>query len=206
MVGTIIPMVHGERSKRRGHLILLAHIAGYVLGGLATGAVFGLIGAVLSHAIAPRLHGLTILAMSSLLSMLCSAGELGLAPFKWPQASWAVPADWRLLRPRSMVAMLYGFLLGTGWTTRIPVSTFYVVAVWSLLGGNPGLGALAMATFGLGRAVPILWLFRRIATGDAACLKEQSLLGLWQPVVPYINGLALAFGGSCLWVSWMKSP
>lgn len=205
MVGTIIPMVHGERLKCRAYLILLGHTAGYLLGGLAAGAVFGEIGTIVSHVIGSTRHAMTVFMITPLLCMFCSVGELGMARFQWPQSSWAVPRDWRLLRPRVIVGMLYGFLLGMGWTTRVPISTFYVVAVWSVLCGSPGLGALAMATFGLGRAVPIFWLSRRIHAGDPARLEEQSRLGLWQPVVPYINGLALAFAGPCLWASWMKA-
>jgi hypothetical protein len=46
MVGTIVPMVHGEHRSRTS-VILGAHCAGYVLGAAAAGTLLALLGVAL---------------------------------------------------------------------------------------------------------------------------------------------------------------
>lgn len=75
-----------------------------------------------------------------------------------PQIRRQVPERWRWTMPLSLACGLYGILLGLGFTTF--VLTF---AVWALAGisfatGSPSVGLLIGVAFGIGRALPILWM------------------------------------------------
>jgi hypothetical protein len=83
-----------------------------------------------------------------------------------PQIRRQVPERWRWAMPLPLVCALYGVLLGLGFTTF--VLTF---AVWALAGiafaaGSPLLGLLTGLAFGLGRALPILWMAPSLHRGD----------------------------------------
>lgn len=204
MVSTIVPMVHREQSRRRAYELLVLHTVGYVLGGVAIGTILGAAGAMLAHVISRDSHKILMFGIPTLLSLICSAGEIGLINLEWPQSRWAVPANWRVLMPRTIVVWLYGFLLGLGWITRVPVGTFYVAAAWSFACGKTTVGALTMATFGLGRALPVLWLSARWQGDFAACLHDQVVLGAWKSPIRLVNALALASAGMCLCIVLLK--
>jgi cytochrome c biogenesis protein CcdA len=196
MVGTILPFVYGERQQGKRAVALWFHTAGYAVGAAATGCLLGILGAALP------LHALhldrEILALSApgAVSMLYSVCEMGLVQVPAPQFYRQVPENWRFqFRPR-LAALLYGFGLGVGLGTRIPVTTFYVVVLWAILNGSPFLGALGIATFGFGRALPLLCMAPFVDSSDAAVRFES--LYRFKPVVRVLNGIALGFAGSCL--------
>ena len=104
-----------------------------------------------------------------------------------------------------MTALLYGVALGAGVATRIAATTFYVAALWTVLNGSAAHGALVMVTFGLGRALPPLWLVARGSSVEEAFhLTDRAMA--WQPVMHLANGLALGFAGSYLLVAGLMSP
>jgi hypothetical protein len=87
-----------------------------------------------------------------------------------PQIRRQVPERWRWTMPLPLVCALYGVLLGLGFTTF--VLTF---AVWALAGiafaaGSPLVGLLTGLAFGLGRALPVLWMAPSLhgGAGDGA--------------------------------------
>lgn len=75
-----------------------------------------------------------------------------------PQIRRQVPERWRWTMPLPLTCGLYGILLGLGFTTFV-----LAFAVWALAGisfaiGSPLLGLLIGCAFGIGRALPILWM------------------------------------------------
>jgi hypothetical protein len=75
-----------------------------------------------------------------------------------PQIRRQVPERWRWTMPLPLACGLYGFLLGLGFTTFV-----LAFAVWALAGisfavGSPLVGLLIGCAFGIGRALPIVWM------------------------------------------------
>jgi len=196
MVGTILPFVYGERQQGKREVALWFHTAGYAVGAATTGCLLGILGAALPlHA----LHidrGILALSLPGAVSVLYSLRELGLVQVPAPQFRRQVPEKWRFQFRPKLAALLYGLGLGVGLGTRIPVTTFYVVVLWAMLIGNPLLGALGLATFGFGRALPLLCMAPLLDSSDAAVRFES--LYRFQPLVRVLNGIALGFAGSCL--------
>jgi hypothetical protein len=85
-----------------------------------------------------------------------------------PQIRRQVPERWRWTMPLSVACGLYGVLLGLGFTTF--VLTF---AVWALAGiaftaASLPLGLLVGVAFGVGRALPIVWMAPGLHNGNGA--------------------------------------
>jgi cytochrome c biogenesis protein CcdA len=141
-----------------------------------------------------------VLAASGLVGLLYSIRELGLFQVPVLQATRQVPELWRHVLPPQVASLLYGLGLGFGLATRIPVGTFYVAVIWSILVGNPLLGAVGMAAFGLGRALPLMWMAWSFNSNEQT-FRLMRILPRWQPVVHLVNGVALGFAGSSLLVA-----
>jgi hypothetical protein len=75
-----------------------------------------------------------------------------------PQVRRQLPEHWRRVMPMAVAAALYGVLLGIGFTTFVLSFGVWALAGVSLVVGDPALGLLLGASFGLGRALPILVL------------------------------------------------
>jgi hypothetical protein len=85
-----------------------------------------------------------------------------------PQIRRQVPERWRWTMPLPLACGLYGVLLGLGFTTF--VLTF---AVWALAGiaftaASLPLGLLVGTAFGVGRALPIVWMAPGLRGGNGA--------------------------------------
>lgn len=196
MVGTILPIVYGERQQDKHAVALWFHTAGYVTGAGTVGCLLGILGAALPLY---RLHmdrGVVALLATGLVSVSYSLRELGLVQVPAPQFHRQVPEKWRFQFRPKLAALFYGLGLGVGLGTRIPVTTFYVVVLWAVLIGSPLLGALGLATFGFGRALPLLCMAPLLDSSDAAVRFES--LYRFKPVVRVLNGIALVFAGSCM--------
>jgi len=158
--------------------------------------LLGILGAALPlHA----LHidrGILALSVPGAVSVLYSVRELGLIQVPAPQFGRQVPEKWRFQFRPKVAALFYGLGLGVGLGTRIPVTTFYVVVLWAMLVGSPLLGALALATFGFGRALPLLCMAPLLGSSDSS-VRFESLYRL-KPLVQVLNGMALGFVGACL--------
>jgi hypothetical protein len=85
-----------------------------------------------------------------------------------PQIRRQVPERWRWTMPLPLACGLYGVLLGLGFTTF--VLTF---AVWALAGiaftaASLPLGLLVGTAFGVGRALPIVWMAPGLRSDNGA--------------------------------------
>jgi hypothetical protein len=140
----------GERGRRITVTgACAAFIPGAVVGGLVT---FGLL-AVLGE----LLHGAGRVAY---LVAACIAAAAALAEARGvriaPQIRRQLPEGWRWTMPLPIAALLYGVLLGLGFTTFV-----LSFGVWALAGISLALGSLESglvigAAFGIGRAIPIV--------------------------------------------------
>jgi hypothetical protein len=143
MVETITPVVHGGRGRWVAlHVVgatLTAGLLGAVLGagGLLLGAPFGRAGLVGLGAVA----------------LVYAAGVLAIVEVPVPQLRRQVPSWWRTFFSPRVTAFLYGAGLGVGFLTYLSTGALVVVAVAALVSGEPWLGAILLAPFGLARGL-----------------------------------------------------
>jgi hypothetical protein len=83
-----------------------------------------------------------------------------------PQIRRQVPERWRWTTPLPMACGLYGVLLGLAFTTFVLSFAVWALAGVSFAAGDPSLGVLIGLAFGLGRAVPVLWMAPAFHSGD----------------------------------------
>jgi len=186
MVGTILPMVYRARTRMTALTLLTVHVGGYALASLTVGAALGLIGEA-SHL--SRLPQAGKYCAMAILGVLLSLREMNLLKLPVPQSGRQVPSCWRAL-PSGLASFAYGAGLGVGFATRLSVSTYYLPMVWCLGTGNRPAAALVMSGFGLGRALPLVWLLK--CPGVGACSDQITTARERFPAIKLINGLALA--------------
>ena len=132
------------------------------------------------------------LRVTGIVGLLYSVHELGLATIPAPQFKRQVPSNWRGRFSAEVAGFFYGLGLGAGVATRVPVRTFYVVLLWVALSQSALLGACCLASFGLGRAAPLIWIWLSVNSKEQAWdLMERN----WRPWVNVCNGIALALCG-----------
>jgi hypothetical protein len=85
-----------------------------------------------------------------------------------PQIRRQVPERWRWTMPLPLACGLYGILLGLGFTTFVLTFAVWALAGISFAAGDPGLGVLVGCAFGVGRALPVLWMAPGLRGGEGA--------------------------------------
>jgi len=94
-----------------------------------------------------------------------------------------------------MMALIYATVLGVGVANRIAVGTFYEVVIWGVLSRSPVLGAIVLSGFGVGRAMPFIWMIGQSETADECfCLVDR--LDRLFPICESLEWSALAIAGS----------
>jgi len=146
MVETITPVVYGGRT--RWAVALALHVAGATVIAALFGAALGVAGALLE---APwGRAGALVIAITAI---LYSVGELPRVTASVPQLRRQVPDWWREYFSWPIAATLYGAGLGIGFFTYVSHGTLVVVALAALASGDPAVGALIVAPFGLVRGL-----------------------------------------------------
>jgi hypothetical protein len=169
MVETITPVVNGGRGRRWVALLAL-HAAGATVAAAALGALLAAFGALLE---APWDAGLAVVAA---LAAVYLAEAFG-APIPVPHLRRQVPNWWRSFFPSGVASFLYGVGLGIGFLTYLTRGSLAVVSAAAFVSGDPLVGALALAPFGLARGLSAGVAFRVRTTDDGAALVER-LAGL----------------------------
>ena len=152
MVETITPVVHGGRGRRWVALLAL-HAAGATAAAAAFGAVLAALGVLLDT---PWDAGMAVVAA---LAAVYLAEAIG-ARIPVPQLRRQVPNWWRSFFPFGVASFLYGVGLGAGFFTYLTRGTLVVVSAVAFVSGDPLVGALALAPFGLARGLSAGVAFR----------------------------------------------
>jgi hypothetical protein len=85
-----------------------------------------------------------------------------------PQIRRQVPERWRRTMPLPLAGGLYGILLGLGFTTFVLAFAVWALAGISFAAGSPAVGLLVGSAFGVGRALPVVWMAPGLRNGNGA--------------------------------------
>lgn len=199
MLSSISPL--GERARAsRWWVTTTAYVLGSVVGGLALGGLFGLLGSVVPGTVRSSPWTLGLAAALLLLGLALDLRLGGLALPSWQRQ---VDEQW-LTRYRGWVyGVGFGAQLGFGLVTIITSSTTYAVVLLALLSGSPGAGLLLGGVFGLVRALPSVLM---AGVRDRAALHRIfSTVEKWANPAEVIARVALAAGAVALGVAAVGS-
>lgn len=185
MVGTIVPVVHGERASGHQPLAHLVHLAGSVLGAAALGLGLGFVGQY------GRAGSAAATTATALVAAAYMASRLGLLQVPAPQRHVQVPASWRSRVGPYTMSFGYGLALGSGVLTHIWGYAAYPVLVWIALSAGPVGGLIAWSAFGLGRALPVVVIASRTRDIDAT-FAVATRLEIWSKAIRLVDALLLA--------------
>jgi hypothetical protein len=190
MLSSISPL--GERARHsRWWLTTTAYLLGSLVGGLALGGLFALLGSLVPGPV--RAAPATFVVVAALL-LLGLALDLRVGGATLPSWRRQVDVAW-LDRYRGWVMGLgFGGQLGFGLVTIITSATTYAVALLAALSGDLRAGLVIGGVFGLVRAQPSLLMARvrdREALHGVFALVER-----WARPVDLVAMVAL--GGAAL--------
>jgi hypothetical protein len=151
VIDTIGPTGH-TGGRRTTIAACVAFLPGAIAGGLITFGALALFGDLL-HGAGGRTSYLVAAGIALLAAVLEARGTRIV-----PQIRRQLPEHWRRVMPMPVAAVLYGVLLGIGFTTFVLSFGVWALAGVSLAVGDPSLGLVVGACFGVGRAIPILVL------------------------------------------------
>jgi hypothetical protein len=141
----------GDGARRRTTIASCATFApGAVAGGIVTFGLLSGLGEVV-HGVGGR-AAYAVAATIAIAAAVAEARGTRIVP----QIRRQLPERWRWTMPMPLAAALYGVLLGLGFTTFV-----LSFGVWALAGiafalGDPHLGLVIGAAFGIGRAIPVV--------------------------------------------------
>jgi hypothetical protein len=167
MIETIGPTGH-TGGRRTAIAACIAFLPGAVAGGLLTFGTLALAGEALHGA-----GGTGAYAAAAAIALVAAALEVRGTRIV-PQIRRQLPESWRRVMPMPVAAMLYGVLLGIGFTTFVLSFGVWALAGVSLAIGDPAIGALIGVAFGIGRAIPIVSLAP--AAGGPAGIRATELM------------------------------
>jgi hypothetical protein len=190
----------GTALGNAGRRVTTVAVASFTMGALAGGVVtfcgLSLLGQVLGHGAA------------ELRDALAGAVALAAAFADWrgwkiaPQIRRQVPERWRWIMPLPLACVLYGLLLGLGFTTFVLSFAVWALAGISFAAASPLLGVVVGLAFGLGRALPVLALAPRLGTErgdrylDRLALEPRLWLGMRRLDAIGLGACAILLGGS----------
>ena len=149
MVATISPVVHGGRNSRYW-LVWALHALGATLAAATTGLALAFVG----HALGAPWGAVGTAIVIGTAGLYASRDLFGL-PVPLPTLKKQVPEWWRTFFSPAVTSTLYGLGLGSAFYTSLRFGTYVSVGAMVVASGNPLLGALICAPFGLARALVI---------------------------------------------------
>lgn len=129
------------------------HALGSLTTALPTGALLGLLGIPLSHAVPVA----ALLGVWAALALAYGLHELGLLRMPTPMRRRQLPRHMRKTTQPWKVSFVFGTLIGPGFLIFIRSSAYYLLALGVLAAGSPVLGAALFALVALGRCLPSLF-------------------------------------------------
>jgi hypothetical protein len=150
MLATIGPTGHcgGQRTTLAA---CVAFVPGALAGGVITFGALGWLGSLIHGA------GDAAYLVAAIIAGLAAVADVRGMPIV-PQIRRQLPEHWRRVMPMPLAAGLYGVLLGLGFTTFVLSFGVWALAGISLALGDVWLGTAIGIAFGVGRAVPIVFL------------------------------------------------
>lgn len=152
MVGTIGPLVKEARERWLTGIGLL--IVGGMVGGAIAGVGISIAGALVLKALG--LEARDLFALLTLVGVVTTARDAGLLRIDGPPFRRSVPKSWWYSHGPWRATLTYGFVLGLGVTTTVPMASYYWLLIWIAVSGTPAYGAITLAMYGVGRAVPVI--------------------------------------------------
>lgn len=156
-----------EPGRTRGVVSRAAFGIGALAGGAITFGALALLGAGLSGSAV----ALALAAGVAAAAAVVEAAGVGVVP----RIRRQVPEHWRREMPLPLAAVLYGGLLGLGFTTFVMTWAVWALAAVCLLLGSPAVGVAVGLAFGAGRALPVIVMSaRREGLGGAVFARMVS--------------------------------
>lgn len=146
-----MPLGQGRKTQATYHMALGAHAFGSVISGAIAGGIAGLIGSYLRM---PLSSSVLWMGMASL-SVTLALREFGWVRFPVPQVPRQTAKMWRARFGPVGAAWRWGLDLGSGLTTFVTFSGYWLVLVAVIVQGVPIYGASVIGLFGLGRALAV---------------------------------------------------
>ncbi|BCX04335.1 MAG: hypothetical protein KatS3mg053_2273 [Candidatus Roseilinea sp.] len=205
MIGTINPIVYRRNQADDGAKPLswlaaaFVYTVGSLTGGVVTAVVLAALGSVVT-AINGKQVGFILLG---LVAIAYGLHELQIAKLPKPEWKQQVPAWWRYSLHPYATAFLFGALLGAGFTTFIPSTSYFLVFVTPLLGGF-GVGVAAFVAYSLLRSA-VLWPFAAMVDDVSKVEELTRLMDLTKPLVVLFNGFILVAMGTHLLTSALRA-
>ena len=158
-------------DARRAVMVLatVTFTIGAIAGGVATFGGLAALGSLLGGA-------------SDVREALACALALAAAVADWrgvriaPQIRRQVPERWRWIMPLPLAGGLYGLLLGLGFTTFVLSFALWALAAISFAADSVPVGIVVGAAFGVGRALPVLWVAPRVGSERGQIALERLAL------------------------------
>ena len=186
MVAQIGPLVQVGRRKTA----LAIHVLGGIAGGAVIGVLLGFGGLLLRALLGDTLDTVFVVVVPAALAY-AAAVDLGLLPVRQITPERQTPSSWPCSLGHYPGIFAWGFDLGLGVTTRIPYQSLLVLPLAALLTGNLAASVAIMAVYGAARALAVV-VAVEAARGDfaGACdTIQERLLGLKRVV----GAVALVF-------------
>jgi hypothetical protein len=200
MLGSITPL--GERGRgSRWWLTATAYLVGSVLGGLAVGALAGVVGSLTVGPLGlPTAVRLALLGVGVLVGL---AFDMRIGGLRLPTDHRQVDEEWRSRYRGWVWGLGFGVQLGVGVVTIVTTSTVYATVLAAALTGSIAGGMVVGSVFGLARALPV-FAVARVRRPDQLLRVDAVLTRLAAPArrVTYVAAgavAALAFAGSVRW-------
>ncbi len=206
MVGTILPIGYGARSRSQWSPAVIAFGAGAV----GTGAIVGFGAAAGGRLVLDPLNvqALTIATSGAGVAAL-AYGLTDASLLNVPRLTTLrqVPSHWSRRYTPIVSSLFYGAGLGIGVLTRAPAS-FLALMLWCTLQGNPLAGAAAWAAYGLGRFLALVSVdVHGLGSGGRSIEATLDRLAVWERVAPWVIGMvAVVIGSYLLTTSAVQTP
>ena len=156
MLSSISPL--GERARSsRWWLTTAAYVIGSLGGGLAVGALAGLVGSLLPEDVRSSAWALGLVALLLLLGLVLDLRVGGSSLPSWRRQ---VDVQWLDEYRGWVMGLGFGAQLGFGLVTIITSATTYAAVLLAVLSGHPAAGLLIGGAFGLVRALPSVLMWR----------------------------------------------
>jgi hypothetical protein len=148
-------------------------IAAYTLGGCITGAAVGAVLAFAGARLGIQDAGQTFWPFALVIGMALTAREFRILSFKLPQINLQTQPVWFRLFGPVVAAAMWGMHIGIGMATVVRHGGFWFLVTLIVGFADPTFGASLMATYWIGRTLPI-WVAPVIARhGDPNVLSDE---------------------------------